>query len=273
MSHETRSVVACLTLLAAATVLQPLSAQSAQDVLETALERYEARMEGIQNYTVTQTVMGQTQTTRFERTMVDGHPVYRPPGAEDSPWQDPHVFMEKLAGKATLQGTETVDGEACHVVVFQDLTREDFEGMSPEPIEEQDMPWTPEEMTLCLDTDESIVRRMAFTGTVEADGEKRPFDMQVHLTDYREVDGLVHPFRMEMNMKGVPGMGGQDQARMKKAMEQMKQQMDQMPPEMRKRMKKKMQKMQQMMGGEDGMNVTVEVQEIRVNEGASSGRR
>lgn len=272
MKIQSRAVVACLTVAAAALAVQPLSAQSAQDVLQTALDRYEERMEGIQDYTITQTVMGQTTTLHFERTEMDGQTVFRPAGNEDSPWQDPRVFMERLGHKASLQGTESVDGAECHVVVFDDLTKEDFDELTPEGVE-TDAEWSPERMTLYLDTDRSLVRRMRIEGTVQSQGEKRPVDMTVHLRDYREVEGMVHPFRMEMNIKGMPGMGGQDQARMKKQMEKVKEQMEQMPPEMRKRMKEKMEQMQQMMGGDEGMNITVEVTDLKVNEGAPSGRR
>jgi hypothetical protein len=58
-------------------VLAPGAAgQSAADVLETAMARFEERTSGIDNYTVVMDVMGYEVVNYFEKEIIDGRPTF-----------------------------------------------------------------------------------------------------------------------------------------------------------------------------------------------------
>lgn len=269
--------IALLTALLAGAVLVPAAApaQSAQDVLQRAIDQHRSQTEHIDNYTVVQTVMGFETTTYFEKETVDGEPVFVPrmnlgsEAGEQVP-ANPYRLYSTLAERARLEGTETVDGEECHVIVVTDFSGTEM--ASPGAASSGE--WTPERMQMFVDTDEHLSRKMVFEGTVTENGDRRPVSFTVHLRDYREVEGLVHPFRMEMTTQGLsPQISEEERAQMRQSMEQMREQMAQMSPEQREMMERmmggKMEKMEKMLTS-GAMDVTVEVQEIRVNEGPPS---
>lgn len=273
MRRKTRRAAraaAALALAALVTVPAALGAQSAREVLETALERYEERMEGVQNYTVVQEAMGFESTQYFERVERDGHVLFVPRqqmGSEAARrgGENPYVALEQLADRATLQGTESVEGETCHVLTVDELQDTDLYGeMSGEGFE-------PERLTLLVDTDDYLIRGMRVQGTATMQGQPRDVTTEVRMLDYREVEGVVHPFRMEVSTEGLGAqMTEQQRQQMRQAMEQM----ENMPEEQRQMMERMMgdrlEQMEQMLAS-GAVDFTMTVKEIRVNEGPPSG--
>lgn len=261
------SVSLALAVLLPALLPAAATGQSAADVVDRALQRYEERMEGVENYTVVQEAMGNRTTTHFVRTTADGHTVFVPRGAEEGGGdrQVPHytAMLNEMGKRATLQGTEPVDGRECHVLQLTDFSGDAFRQWNPGQGN-----WTPERLRLFIDTGELLVRKVVLEGTV-ARGEqgKQPVTVTARLRDYRNVDGVVHPFRTEIRTEGLgPSMTPEQRARMEKFLEKM----EQLPPRQRKmmeeRMGDKLEKMKQMMAS-GTLDVTATVEEIRVNEG------
>ena len=74
-SHSLSLLVSLLTLSA---VLAPVApAQNAQEIIQTAIDRYEQRMSGVENYTIVQDVMGFESTSYYEKHTVDGRSVFK----------------------------------------------------------------------------------------------------------------------------------------------------------------------------------------------------
>lgn len=254
----------------------PAMGQSAQEIMETAIERYESRMEGIEDYTIVQTVGGQTDTTYHERRMVDGLPLYPPAGQDSDPRMDeimersaggnPYAFFTQLASRADLQGTETVDGEETFVLAIDDMS-----GIDLGEAEAAGLQLT--SARIWIDTDDHVVRRSVVNGTMRANGEDHELTLDASMTDYREVEGMLHPFRSNMEITGIDAMIPPEQREeMRQAMERMEEQLEQMPPaqreQMRQMMDERMGPMMSMMEGMDnGMTFTMEVQELIVNQG------
>jgi len=250
-----------------------LAAQSGEEIMRTALDRYEERMQGVENYTVVQEVMGFESSTYFEKKEVEGHTVFLPreqmgsEAAQQAP-ESPYSSMFELAERSTHEGTETVDGERCHVVSVTD-----FEGVdlwSP-PEDAGDGEFTPRKATFHVDTDDYLIRKMMVDGTMTVQGENRDVSFTAHMRDYREVEGVVHPFVMEVSVEGLQaGMSPEQREQMRESMEQMRAQMDQMSDQQRQMMEKmmggKLEEMEKMLA-EGSMGATVRVKEIRVNEG------
>jgi flavin-binding protein dodecin len=262
-----------LALVAAA----PASAQSAEEVVNDALDRFEQRMEGVQSYTVVQTAMGFESSTTFERRTVDGHTVFVPRETQGSEAasrtpQSYQAMLTELGERGTHEGVESVDGRECHLLSLDDFSGGAFGDLSPSGDGGE---WTPERLRVWIDRDELLPRKMTMEGTVTREGEERPVTITALPRDYREVDGVVHPYRTEVRTEGLsPSMSPEERERMKASMEKMKKKMEQMSPEQREMMEQMMggrlEKMEEMLAT-GAMDMTVEVKEIRVNEGGDGG--
>ena len=120
-----------LLLVLCALLLIPVAqAQSAEEVLRAALARYEADLAGVDNYTVTRSVMGTESTTYSERTEDGGplgYPTYLvlPTGlqetGDDSSLNSPYALLDRISESARYEGTQDVDGERAHVVVVDNF--------------------------------------------------------------------------------------------------------------------------------------------------------
>lgn len=260
-----------LLLLLQAASAGPLGAQTGEEVMRTALERYEERMEGIEDYTVVQETMGFEAETYFERSEVEGHSVFLPRSTTGSRAArrapaNPYVGFSEMAQRARREGTEEVAGRSCHVV-----TVTDFEGIDAWSPGTGDGGFTPESATFFVDTDDYLIRRLRVRGTSTIQGEPGQVSFTADFRDYRDVEGVVHPFVTDVSVEGLQGeVSEEEQEEMRRSLEEMRAQMEQMPRQQREMMER-------MMGGQlermetllaqGAMDFTVQVTEIRVNQG------
>lgn len=258
-------------------------AQSAGEILQTALERYEARMEGIDDYSVTQEVMGMSTTTYFEKQTVDGHPVFRVASSsvqgmgmeetgslDDEAVTNPYRFLPEVTDRATLDGSETLDGLDTWAVSIDDFSGLDFGAPTPD---EGD--FRPTRGVFYLDKDDYLLRQMRVEGEMERDGEAAPVTMVARMSDYREVEGLLHPFRIDMRIEGITAaVSEEERAEIEQQMEQLQQQLESMPESQREMaegmMGPQLEQMREMLSS-GAMEMTLEVTELRVNEGPPGG--
>jgi len=248
----------------------PLAAQSAEEILRTSLERHEERMEGIDRYTVVQEAMGFETTLSFERAEVDGHTVFLPEGrnaAADEQAAGFYNLYPKIAERAELRGREIVDGEECWIIGVDDLEGLDLgEGMAMGG----DGEFVPRKMTMYVDGDDYVVRRMAMEGDITSEGETRPMTADIHLADYRDVEGMLHPFETRIVATGIaPGMSEEDMERSRESLAEMETQLAEMDASQRAMvegmMGPQMRKLREML--ESGQfEMTVTTKEVRVNE-------
>jgi hypothetical protein len=273
-------LVACA--LAALLVPVPAAAQSAAGILNTALERHDARMRNVQNYTLVQQVMGTQTTMYFEREMVDGRPVFQPRevgvlgqnvpvGADGWESPDPYAGLAELAERARYQGVEVVDGHNTHVLVIDDFRG--LRGFDPSP-QQQDMEFR--RGTLYVDAADYVLRRMVMEGEATTQGQRQPVTMDVRMEDYRNVDGVLHPFRTVIKTDGLaPGVSAAEMEEARRSMAQLKAQMESMPAAQREMMERmvrpQMEQFERMMAG-GGMEITMEVTDLRVNAGPPAAR-
>jgi hypothetical protein len=259
-----------LLLLAVFLALPPTAAaQSAKKILMTSLEEYERRMEGIENYTIVQETMGFESSITFERTEVDGRTVFLPRGQESATTGGMSNFYRvypKIAERAELAGRASVDGEECYVVVVDlsglDLDEEMALGDQGDFVLKQGK--------LCVDTDDHVIRKMEMEGEITADGETRPMTAVTVLSDYREVEGMLHPFRMHITATGLAaGMSEEDAEEARKSLEEMEKNLEGLDAAERAMLEPtmgpQMQELRKML--ESGQfEVTVITKEVRVNE-------
>ena len=234
---RTGGVLAFLVLITASAGI----AQDAGSILRTALEKYERRVAGVDDYTVIHTIMGQEVTSYLRKEMVDGHPVFVPADEEDATSQrqwDPYRTFPQLAERAEVVGTETIDGVPAHA-----LRIDDFEGLDIGVPANVQGDFRPRSLTLWIDTDEHLLRRMDLEGDVVANGEERPLEMTARMLDYRTVEGMPHPFRTTIQVQGLMAGGGasdEEAARAREQLAELDRQMAQMPASQREMMEKMM---------------------------------
>jgi len=252
-----------------AAAAQSAAAQSAKEILMTSLEEYEGRMEGIENYTIVQETMGFETSITFVRTEVEGRTVFVPKGQEGASSAGMSTFYRmypKIAERAELEGKASVDGEQCHVVVVDlsglDLDQEMAMGDRGDFI--------PKKGKLYVDTDDHLIRKMEMEGEITADGKTRPMTAVTVLSDYREVEGMLHPFQVHITATGLSaGMSEEDAEEARKGLEEMERNLEGMDASQRAMVERmmggQMEKLRKML--ETGQfEITTITKEVRVNE-------
>ncbi|MDH3457390.1 MAG: DUF5339 domain-containing protein [Gemmatimonadota bacterium] len=289
MRSAARALVGALLLSSVGTT--GVLAQSSSDILNRMMKSYEQRIAGVDNYTLVQDAVGVETTQYFVKEMVNGRPVFRLSKSivggmmidQETPeesWDTFYARADEIAQHVRYEGRDNVNGHSVHVLVVDDPESIDFDGMmnaSPEEQDEED--FRAEKMTMFVDRDLLVMRRMVVDGQMTHEGETHPVTSTVDLDDYRDINGMLYPFRTSVTMEGMAeamGMTDDDMAEMREQLEEAKRQMDQMPEAQRammeKMLKQQMEQMEKMMQdqGGGGMQVEVLVKDLRVNSGPPS---
>lgn len=290
MTSRRSALPGLLVLLAAlAPTLAPaaVGAQSASEIMEDALDAYMERMKGVENYTVTQTVMGMESTVYFVREEMDGRATFVPDmsampggmgeGADQSNMGrfDSNYFMrDEFIQRMRVDGSEEVDGNDTWV-----LSVDDFSGLDVNSFSGGTGSFEPSSMRMYMDKDDYLPRRMDMSGSTEIQGQTHEVSTTVLLMDYREVDGLVYPFRMEVATEGLGdamgsamgGMSEEDQARMDEMMADMEDQLADLPESQRAMVEKMMKGRMGEMMNQAMDNLVIETLRVAVNEGPPGG--
>jgi outer membrane lipoprotein-sorting protein len=266
--------IAFMTAFVAAPVLcvaGPAQAQDAREILNRAVERYEERTRGIESYTIVQTSLGTEITTDYEKRVIDGRTVFVPTDMDErATGSDVAANFSKMAESAVLEGRETIDGNSTFVIRVTDL---ESIGMTEAMAANADG-FEARSMVMYLDTEMYMPRRMVIEGVARVNGQDSPITSTVDLTDYRTVDGVLHPFLTTLTTEGVAGMSEgmseEDIANARQQLAEFDKQLAEMPESQRAMMERMMgdriNALREML--ESGnMEIKVEVKEIRVNKG------
>jgi hypothetical protein len=274
-----KTAMRCLIVLAcgAVTAVPARSAgQNAQDILNTAIEKYEKRMEGVENYTVVQDILGSTMSTYYERQVVNGRTVFLSPNSSRSGGEvvDPYADMSKIMEKAKYVGRKDIDGTAAHEIRIDDPQDTQYGKSLVQSQGNGD--FTIETMTMFVDAKDYVIRRMEMKGSMQRDGKTSPISTTVDFLDYRTVDHVMHPFRMVMSMEGIAeaaDISEKDLAKAKESLAKLEADMAKMPESQRKMMER-------FVGGQieklraivetGGTEFTIDVKELKVNAGPPS---
>lgn len=257
--------------------------QSGADVFESMRDAYERRMSGVRDYTIVQDMMGVQTTMYFEKEMVDGQPIFRlrrtetggmvdtNPDEDEEGWDEMYTMADEFAAHANYVGRDAVDGHPVHVVDVTELEELGIEPTSPE----DEIQFEAERARFYVDADEWVVRRMSFEGVIVTDEGSSDSKMTIDFSEYRTVDGMLHPFLMTMQWEGmdaVTGMSKEDMEEMRKQLDEMKAQLAEMPEAQRRMvegmMKGQMEQLENMLSDSGGgMKFEIRVAELRVNTG------
>jgi hypothetical protein len=264
--HRPSPFLVALLALAGSLAPRTATAQSALQFLEEAREAYEARMEGIQSYQVIAAMAGMEHTTRYVRSEADGVVIFLPEDSgEGGRFDQGFLFRPDVARRMRVEGNEDAGGARCRVLVL-----DDFEGLDfVEELAGRTERFEPKSMQLCMDDEAYLLRRMAIEGSMTMMGEAREVTNTLVFSDYRDVEGLMYPFHVEMTVSGLPAAapGQPDQAA---AIEQLRQQMDQVPEAQRKALEDMLERLEAMQGmaPAGGANsMVIETRSVEVERG------
>lgn len=256
----------------------PAVAQSAQEIVSRSLDAYEARLAGVEDVTIEGRIMGMAMTTRMVKEVVDDRSWLRvhsvsamgmesDEGAGDDLLTDSWLIFDEALDRWVLEGSGSVDGRATWRLAVHD-----FEGLNLTPeIPGQEGEFRASRMLTELDQELLVPLYMEFDGTLVIEGQEHPFAMRMHMEDYREVEGYLHPFRtvmdMDMDLAALSGPGGEDPRAM---LEELRRQLGELPEAQRQMMEQMMGeqiRMLESMVGDEGIRMEVEVLELKVNAG------
>jgi hypothetical protein len=249
-----------------------LSAQSASEIVDAMLAAYEARIADVQNYTLVQAVMGFEAVTYYEKELSDGRPVFRTSmagvsGQEGSPAtgiDDVYALGDDLSQRSEYRGRESVNDYDVHVLEVTALRDTGF-GTNVA----QDSEFEPTRGRVYLDVDTYVPRRFTFEGEMTREGSMIPLTATMDMGDYRDVEGLLVPYR---TITTIEGLGAAIDPEMRAQFEQMQRELEAMPPEQRMMievmMADQMRQFEAMMSDDAApMVIEVLVMEVRVNQG------
>lgn len=267
-------------LLLAITLPLPLAAQSGPELMRRAAAAHEERLAGVENVTIVQEMMGMEATLYMEKQVVGGTPILVPletevggmmvqaPEMNSSNWSA--AFQDAWIERTRLEGSEMLGGRALHVLVIDDLTGLDLQQMTGP--RGDNVQFLPERIRYLMDPDDLVLRNMRMEGEVELeDGRRVPFEIDMQMDDYREVDGYLHPFATRIRNSGMMEAMDVDQEEMRAQLAEMREQLEAMPESQRAilggMLREQMERMEAMMGDDGSVEIEMIVRELRVNAG------
>jgi hypothetical protein len=266
----------------------PVTAQSAEEILTRAMEAHQDRLAGVDDLVIEQEVMGFSATTYMVKEEVDGRPVLRtrstgaggiqtgagevdPGDIAGEIWADPWGVYQDGIERWTLEGESSVDGSPTWRLGLTDFEGLDWDATVPG----QDAPFEPRRLMVELEKERLIPLELQVEGEVMDGGELRPLALQMNFTDYREVEGYLHPFLMTMELDlAAAGVSADDAARARSGLEELQRQLEDMPESQRQMVEQMMgeqlRAFEGMLSGE-GLQVDLRVTDLRVNGGTPGG--
>jgi hypothetical protein len=262
--------VALLSVVLALALAPAASGQSAAEVIETAIARFEDRAAGIENYTVVMDVMGMEVTNYFEKELVGGRPTFVLKHHGGATQQSAGLFYNgfmEVVDRANLQGRESVDGSDCFVVTVDDFSGVDFDPETPD--DEED--FRPTHGTFYLDAGDYLIRKLELNGELLGGRGWQDIAMEIAFKDYREVDGMILPFVTENRVVGMQNAYSEEEMqKAREELEEMKRRIAEMPEAQRaaveQMMGQRMENMERMLNS-GTMQITTQVKELKVNTG------
>lgn len=212
--------------------MHSLYAQSPRDILDEMIEQYTNSIEDIETMMMISRMEGfmetEPDTTYYRKVETDGFPtlqvVSSGSGTPATGYYNIQENYDALVENATYEGTETVNGRETHVLFIEDVSTLYDEVVTTPEAQEQQAQAEPQSGRLYIDAEDYIPIRMSFDISYNEDYTGTA-DMV--MSDIRNIDGMMIPFRMEMQIQGISdSMSAEDMAEAKKNMEELENQME-----------------------------------------------
>ena len=247
----------------------PARAQTAASVVEEMIGQMERRMANVQDFTIeTEQYTTYYQKTDDEvgyrtRTVWKGNTPMAMADIEPTDYQANAAQLRKLAAAATYEGAETLDGQDVHVLYVDDVT-----ALTDETEDE-----VPGSMTFYVDAERYVPLRMTYQVEMERDGTTQQLNPVISFEDYREVEGLLLPYKTSMVIENIDtGMSPEEREEAEQSLAEMEKQLEEMPAAQRRMMegmmKQQLERLREVLAG-GSMTMVMEVEDVQVNTGLS----
>lgn len=250
----------------------------AAEILEVVRSHYERSITDIDDYKI----VTENFTTHYQKKYDNGRPYFVSKVETESFWGSvsdmgmhttspmvdagffsPEIF-EHLLMNSSYKGTEHLEGKNTHVIFLKDMRvlMEAFDDVE-EPVGS---------LRLYFDDEDWVLRQMKFSTMAEIEeGDVREIEPVMRMKDYRNINGLMIPFRTTIAVYGLSDyLSDEEREEAMAALEELEYELQHMPEEQRAML-------EQMMGGQldnlrqmledDMIEFVIEVKEVLVNTG------
>jgi len=207
-----------------------LFAQSSQEILDNMIEQYTNSIEDVETLMMVTRIEGfietEPDTTYYRKVMQDGFPTLQTVNSgSESPASNYYNVQENydaIVENSTYEGTEEVNGRQAHVLFIEDV-RALYNEMVTTPEGQQQQQAEPQSGRMYIDAEDYIPIRMSFE--INYEGEYTG-SADMMMSDIRDVDGMLIPFKMEMKIAGISGsMSAEEMAETEQNMRDLEEQM------------------------------------------------
>ena len=235
----------------------PAAAQSAASVVDQMQARYLEQVETVDTYIVETNLY----TSYNKKVTKDGAPTYQTQttmkdqsapsiASTSTPTVAYGLQYDRLKEQATYAGTETIDGTSCHLLQVNEPSK-----VNPDVSAED-----ASSMTYYVDANRHVPLRIVMQSKKTNPQGPNAASVTVNMSDYRTVDGLTLPYRLELQFD--MDLSDRQRRQMEKALKKMENMSEQQRKQMESMMGGQMEMMKKMMTGEP---MVVEVQDVQVN--------
>jgi hypothetical protein len=181
-------------------------AQSVAEVIDGMYAAVERQAAGVQDYTLSQQVMGFDTYSYFEKEMVDGRPIFKLQmsdgagfsfglGGEDVGLGDGPKFLEH----GIYTGTEQIGNFTVHVLTVEgDAAADIVPPRGPDQVE-----YRPRAVRLYVDAQMMVPRRIVLEGDAITDTGPQALGIQIDLQNFLPIESLLVPFKTTLQIAGM----------------------------------------------------------------------
>ncbi|WP_234570863.1 outer membrane lipoprotein-sorting protein [Rhodohalobacter sp. 614A] len=208
-----------------------LIAQSPEEILDEMIEQYTSSIADVETMMMITRMEGfmesEPDTTYYRKVVTDGFPnMQAVSSGSEAPATNYYNIQENydaLVENATYEGTETVNGRRAHVLFIEDVSALYNDMVTTPEGQEQQQQAEPQSGRMYIDAEDYIPLRMSFDINYD---EEYTGTADIVMSDIRNVDGMMIPFQMEMQIDGISSsMSAEDMAQAKESMAQFEEQM------------------------------------------------
>lgn len=279
----------CLAAIVVVTIFSTTMAVgiTGDEIRDSMIAAYEEQMENIDDIII----ISDKETRYQKKAEVDGRTVYKTRIERDlgSGINYITVFdgvynwtLNPVTGEVDRERSEYDSSEIITALKDADLEyvgEEELNGYTTYmlDVKEMDMILGPEmehdiSSKIWVDSDNWVIRKMEATVDDEFADERLSGPVTVHMKDYRDVEGLLVPFLTEFTIGGEGvEMTPEERQQMKESLRHMEKELEDMPAMQRRMvegtMKSQMENMEKLLESENGMSISVLVEDVEVNTG------
>jgi hypothetical protein len=195
--------------LATVVVAAAAAAQSVAEVVEGMYAAAEREATGVDDYTLTQLVMGTETFSYFEKELYQGHPVFHlqmSDGAgfslslagQDYGLGDVFLYGPQLIEHGRYAGTEQIGNFSVHVLAVDDAAT--LQIVPPSGAGETQ--FTPKSLRLYVDATLSVPRRIVLVGDAATAVGPAELTIQVDMQNFLPIESLWVPFKTTLQVAG-----------------------------------------------------------------------